>query len=144
MQNTTMLVLAAVAALAAGFFLWQAYGPDAAVKTDSLPEIVAVAFPEQINADGAPMLGEVRFRAADARVVNAKFDVAQADFFLPFEFDPEVITNNEGSFTFYVNTLVPQQVTMQLILVDKHGRESKPYEFSFVAIQPQPEIEQEG
>lgn len=144
MQNTTMLILAAVAALAAGFFLWQTFGPDAPAKTGSLPEIVLVTFPEQINADGAPMLGEVRFRASGARVINAKFDIAQADFFLPFEFDPEVITDNEGSFTFYVNTLVPQQVIMTLTLVDEQGRESKPYEFSFVAIQPQPEIEQEG
>ncbi len=142
-MQTTMILLAAAAALVAGFFIWQANSPadvnhvSMSDQSTSLPEILSVSFPKRMNADGMPVLGEVRFRAVGSRIVHAKFDVVEAGFFLPFEFDPHVNSTEDGGFTFYLNTLVSQDITMRLTLTDEQGRQSEPYEFSFTAFENQ-------
>jgi len=142
-MQTTMMILAAAAAVVAGFFIWQATATPgvnhAAVSNEEtpLPEIMSVSFPKRINADGNPVLGQVHFRATGSRIVHAKFDIVEAGFFLPFEFDPQVTTTEDGGFTFYLNTLVSQDITMRLTLTDEQGRQSQPYEFSFTAFEAQ-------
>lgn len=97
------------------------------------PEILALEFPESITADGSEILGTVRFRDRDGDIALAEFAVVEASAFEPFSFDPEVAGQKEGSFTFVVFSYLPQQVTLELTLIDRQGHRSRPKRFSFTA-----------
>ncbi|MCR4404148.1 MAG: hypothetical protein NUW06_02455 [Candidatus Acetothermia bacterium] len=101
--------------------------------TPTRPEIVAIEFPEKIDADGSEVLGTVKFRDREGDIVLAEFKVIEAQAFESFSFDPEVRGQKEGSFQFYVFTILPQRVTLEVTLVDRQGHRSVPKRFSFEA-----------
>ena len=102
-------------------------------RASATPEITYIEFPGEITADGEPVTGAVGFRDPDGDIVEARFEVVEALLFAPFSFDPEVQGQTEGEFYFYVQTVVPQTVTLRVVLVDAQGHESKPVEFTFEA-----------
>lgn len=107
----------------------------------SKPEILRVEFPREIPADGRKVVGTIYFRDPDADIVKVRFEVVEALIFDPFAFDPKVHGQKEGSFQFYVFTYFPQEVTLQVILVDAQDHTSDPVELTFKAIFPS---QQEG
>ncbi len=102
-------------------------------RSSTAPEITYVDFPQEITADGEPVTGAVGFRDPDGDVAWVRFEVVEALLFEPFAFDPEVRGQSEGEFYFYVQTVVPQTVTLRVVLIDAQGHESDPVEFSFEA-----------
>lgn len=101
--------------------------------TSTRPEIVAIQFPKKIQADGNEVLGTIRFRDGDGDIVRAEFEVVEAQSFESFSFDPEVEGEKQGSFQFAVFTTFPQQVTLEVTLIDGEGHRSRPKQFSFMA-----------
>lgn len=104
-----------------------------AASAPSRPEILAIEFPERIEADGSEVVGTVRFRDREGDIVLAEFKVVEAQAFEPFSFDPEVAGQKEGGFQFAVFSLIPQKVTLEVTLVDRLGQRSRPKRFSFTA-----------
>lgn len=139
-MQTILTVLGAIALAAAGWWWWtmqphpqpQPTNP-VAQQAAHAPEVVAVEFPKTIAADGEPVGGVVRFRAPDAALTYASFTVESASFFTPFGFDPEVGEVREGTFEFYLATVVPQTITLRVTLTDAQGRTSAPQAFTFRA-----------
>lgn len=145
MQNVWILVAVAAAALI-GWWVWQSQEPAAgqAPPMDAIskpasegPLITGIDFPAQFNADGEYVKGVVHFQTAGSDLVHAQFDVVAAAFFVPFGFDPQVAGVTQGQFEFYLATVIPQQVTLQVTLTDAQGHASRPQEFSFTAVQIQ-------
>ncbi len=133
-MQTLLTVLGALALAVAGWWWWASQPQPAAVEVEALaPEVLAVEFPTSFPADGEPVDGVVRFRAPGAALVHAAFEVEAAGLFVPFGFDPEVGQAREGAFAFYLATVVPQHVTLRVVLTDAQGRTSTPYAFSFSA-----------
>lgn len=142
-MQTIITVAVAVVALIAGFFYWQYMAPDSydsdvvPIESATVPQILKIDFPKQINADGEYIRGVVRFRAPTGTLVQADFEVLEASFFAPFEFDPEVRDTREGEFEFYISSILPQKVTLRVTLTDDEGTTSKAKEFSFEVRQTQ-------
>jgi hypothetical protein len=102
-------------------------------RVPAAPEVTYIEFPKEITADGEPVTGAVGFHDPDGDVAWVRFEVVEALLFEPFAFDPEVQGQSEGEFYFYVQTVVPQTVTLRVVLIDAQGHESEPVEFSFEA-----------
>lgn len=103
------------------------------------PQILSVQFPGQIVAGGGPGYGTVFFKAPKSDIATAKFDVLSATNFQPFTFAVQgVAEKREGAFTFYVQSPIPQRVTLKAILVDRNGKASNAVPFAFVVVQPAP------
>jgi hypothetical protein len=118
------LALAAVGALALVLVVgWNLLRP-------SPPEIVSVRYPPLVTA-GVPGTGTIEFADRRGEVALAQFEVVQAAQFSPFSFAPPVAGRKSGSFSFPIWSPVAQHVTLQAVLVNKAGRRSRPYPFSF-------------
>jgi hypothetical protein len=130
------LLLAIVAAVV--LLLWLGSGafraPVAGPTPSAAPTIVAIEFPQEISADGEEVIGLVTFRDPDGDVVEARFEVVQALIFESFQFDPQVEGLREGEFEFYLYTLVPQEITLRVTLLDRAGHVSHPAEFRFRSV----------
>jgi len=116
-------------------------GGDGNGPSPAAPRIVAIDFPERIAADGLEVAGAVRFEAPGGDLALAAFEVTEAAFFVPFEFDLQVAGQRAGAFPFYIATVVPQTVTLSVVLTDAEGRHSAPIRFAFRAVpaeQPSP------
>jgi|GEM_PF-3578818 len=149
-MQTILTVAAVIVALVVGFLFWQfqAHAPHTTIppvtEANSSIAITSITFPRQIDADGEAVGGTVGFRAATGNVVYADFQVVEAGFFIPFGFDPEIRETSSGEFEFYIATLIPQQVTLQVTLTDDTGQVSEPVTFSFSAAPSQPAGVQPG
>jgi len=99
----------------------------------SSPEISSVEFREWILAYGQAVEGRVGFKDPDGDIVRAEFTVVEAEDFEPFSFDPKVEGQTEGEFTLSLSTRVVQEVTLELVLIDREGNRSDPWRFSFSA-----------
>lgn len=143
-MQTVLTIVAVIAALVAGFFFWQfqAQAPHTTLPPPSEQNasiaITSITFPRQIDADGEAVSGTVGFRSSTGNVVYADFQVVEAGFFIPFGFDPEIRDTTSGEFEFYIATLIPQQITLQVTLTDDTGQLSEPVAFSFTAVPSQP------
>jgi hypothetical protein len=126
-----LLIVAAVVIV-----LWEPWNEKGPKEVEG-PEIVRVDFPQQIQADGSKVTGTVHFRDPDGDIVKAKFEVVEAQLFDPFEFDPKVQGQKEGSFQFFIFTMYPQKVILRVTLIDSQGHVSEPLEFSFEAVLPE-------
>ncbi len=133
-MRTLIIVLIALAALAVGLWLWHPQPPTPPPPAISVPQILAIDFPKQINADGHQVSGTIHFRAPTGTLVRADFKVVQADFFLPFSFDPQIKGEMLGSFQFFISTSIPQSIALRVILTDDQGQTSPPKDFSFTAV----------
>ena len=102
------------------------------------PEILSIQFPKEIPADGSEAHGTVTFQDPNGDIVDVRFEVVQAVLFEPFHFDPEVQKQKKGEFSFYLFTVIPQEITLRVILVDEAGQESQPAEFHFQAAENTP------
>ena len=103
-------------------------------KADSAPEITRIEFPEEIEANGEEVIGYVHFRDPDGDIVEARFEVVEATLFAPFRFDPEVQGIKEGRFPFAIFVMLPQEITLRVVLVDAQGNTSEPMELRFRAV----------
>lgn len=96
-------------------------------------------FPGQIVAGGGPGYGMVFFKAPKSDVATAKFDVLSATNFQPFSFAVQgVAEKREGTVQFYVQSAIPQRVTLKAILVDRAGKQSNAVPFTFNVVPPAP------
>jgi hypothetical protein len=96
------------------------------------PQILSVQFPGQIAAGGGPGYGTVFFKAPKSDIATARFDVVSAVNFQPFSFAATgVADRREGSVGFYVQSGIPQRVTLKATLVDRNGKPSNPVVFTF-------------
>jgi len=132
-MRTLLIVLLALVALSVGLWLWHPKAPGPLPPVVHNPQILAIDFPKQINADGHDVPGQIHFRAPTGMLVRTDFKVVQADFFLPFSFDPQIKGEMQGSFQFFISTTLPQQITLRVTLTDDRGLSSPPKDFSFVA-----------
>ncbi|MGQ0548517.1 MAG: toll/interleukin-1 receptor domain-containing protein [Armatimonadota bacterium] len=99
------------------------------------PEIVSIAFPRVIKADGVRVQGYITFRDANGDLKTAEFAVLEASTFNPGKFDPNGVAGvKEGRFSFFSVSNVPQRVTQRVTLVDRAGHRSKPVTFTFEAV----------
>jgi len=98
------------------------------------PEVLAIAFPRAIRADGVKVEGQITFRDANGDLQAAEFDVLEGSRFRPGKFEPNGVAGvKEGKFPFFINSNVPQRVTQRVTLVDRAGHRSKPVTFTFEA-----------
>ena len=131
-MDLRILLALAIAAL----ILWLGSGVFSSYPAPSAtPEITSVEFPKEIQADGQEALGTVSFQDPNGDILEARFEVKQAVLFEPFHFDPEVQGQKQGKFDFSVFTVIPQEITLRVTLVDQAGHESQPVEFSFTAVE---------
>ncbi len=103
------------------------------------PEILKIEFPSRIIGDGRENLGKVYFRDADADINHAYFKpVGGTGNWSPFDFDPEVEGETEGSFDFIITCETDERVTarFKVTLIDDAGNTSKPVYFSFSCVRP--------
>lgn len=131
-MRTLIILLLAIAVVAVGLWVWHSQATKPLPPVSEL-QITGIDFPKQINADGSDVKGMIHFQAPTGKLVQADFEVVQADLFSPFSFDPQVQGQQRGSFEFYISLLVPQEVTLRVTLTDDQGQKSPPKEFSFVA-----------
>lgn len=130
-MDLKIVLVAVLVALGIGALLWL----NAARSSSPIaPEVLSVEFPEEIPADGSEVAGTVRFRDPDADVIEARFEVVQAELFDSFKFDPYVEGQSEGEFTFVIFSFFPQEITLRVVLMDRAGHASPPVEFRFRAI----------
>jgi hypothetical protein len=73
----------------------------------------------------------VFFRTKKSDVVAARFDVISAANFHSFSFPIGAPGTKEGSVGFYLQTTVPQRVTLQATVIDAAGHPSPPIRFTF-------------
>lgn len=127
-----VLVVAALLALV-GALLW--LGPGSSPSpAPAAPEVLSVEFPEEIPADGSEVAGSVAFRDPDGDVIEARFEVVEAELFDSFRFDPNVEGRREGEFTFVIFSFIPQEIVLRVVLVDRAGHRSEPFELRFRAV----------
>lgn len=143
-MQTIITVAVAVVALVAGFFYWQFVAPESydadvvPIASTTVPQILKIDFAKQISGDGEYIRGVVRFRTPTGNLTHANFEVIEASFFAPFEFDLEVRDTPEGEFEFYISSILPQKVTLRVTLTDDEGNSSAAKEFSFEVRQTGP------
>lgn len=101
------------------------------VSRGSAPQIVSVQFPLRFWANGQRAQGVVFFRTKRSDVVAARFEVISAANFNSFSFPIGAPGVKDGSAGFYLQTVVPQHVTLQATVIDAAGRSSPPVRFSF-------------
>ncbi len=133
-MQTILTIVAVLAVAVAGFFFWQSQSNSVSppVIADFVgPQITRIEFPQRINSDGEYNEGILHFQSTGGIVTYAQFDVVEAGFFSPFGFEVGFLNLTEGSFEFYINSLVPQEVTLSVTLTDASGNVSPPVEFSF-------------
>lgn len=109
-------------------FSFEAYTPTP-------PAVDRITFPASIDID-QDQNGLVRFEDPDGDIVEAQFEIIEGDASTivlepGLSFDPEVEGETDGAFRFTVHVTQAQTVTLQLILVDAAGLESKSVEFTF-------------
>ncbi len=100
--------------------------------------VTSLAFPSSIPSDGSRVEGTVEF-TAPTDIVNAVFDVVEAEAFAGFQFNPsrDALSyrfddeTGEGSFRFYVSAHGSQHITLELTLHDRDGNTTEPKSFSF-------------
>lgn len=132
-MRTLIVLLLAIAAVAVGLWVWHSRAAKPLPPVTEL-QITGIDFPKEINADGSDVKGIIHFQAPTGNLVQADFEVVQADLFSPFSFDPQVQGKPRGSFGFFISILIPQQITLRVTLTDDQGHKSPPKEFSFVAV----------
>jgi hypothetical protein len=135
-NSTLLLLLVGLVALLGAIFFISSKTVGPVLTSPMPPEVLNVEFPAQVQADGNNVGGLVEFRDPNADIVWAHIDIVEADLFFPFEFDPLVSGQTEGSFQFSLFTLVPQQMTLSVTLVDAEGQRSDPFEFEFTVLEP--------
>lgn len=142
-MQTILTIVAVIAAAVVGFFFWQSQSNTVTppVVADFVgPQITKIEFPQRINANGEYNEGRIHFQSTGGIVTYAQFDVVEAGFFPPFGFELDALSLTEGSFEFYINSLVPQEVTLSVTLTDIAGNVSPPVEFSFTVAPGAPPI----
>jgi len=97
------------------------------------PRVIGVEFPSAIRADGEKTRGYVSFFDPHGDITSVRFDVVNAVRFTPFSFEPSIIGNTSGSFSFRIWCGTKQTVTLKVTLYDRQGNKSEPYYFSFRA-----------
>ena len=97
------------------------------------PRVTLIEFPNAICADGEKNQGYVSFFDPNADIASVRFDVANAVRFTPFSFEPGVVGQTSGSFSFRIWSTMRQSVTLKVTLIDRWGNKSEPYYFSFNA-----------
>lgn len=132
MDLRTLLLLVLVVLGLLGLLALKPTGPEA--LRPAAPEILGIEFPEEIEANGEEVIGYVHFRDPDGDIVEARFEVVEATLFEPFRFDPEVQGMKEGRFPFAIFVMLPQEITLRVMLIDAQGNESEPREFRFRAV----------
>lgn len=132
------LAIAAVVVLGPWFKTSSSRQPIPQTPLSAAPVITGIDFPQEINVDGTKVPGIVHFQDGDGDILQAKFDVVEAQLFDSFAFDPKVKGQRTGSFQFTLFTVFPQKITLRVVLVDAQGHESEPVEFSFEAVLSQP------
>jgi hypothetical protein len=121
----------------------------AQTQSGSPPEILEISFPSTIQATGEEYKGRILFKDADGDAVRVDLKIMEAadpgsltingqtpkDNLVSLEIisPPEKQQVGQGVILLKIATTTPQQVKIQVILVDKAGNESKPGEFSFTA-----------
>ncbi len=116
-------------------------GPSSAFvpPLSGAPEILRIEFPSRIIGDGRENLGKVYFRDPDADITHAYFKpVGGTGNWSPFDFDPEVRGEKEGSFDFIITCETDERVTarFKVTLIDDGGNTSKPVYFFFTCVGP--------
>jgi len=106
------------------------------------PQLLSVQFPARIYANNQPASGIVFFRTKKSDVASARFEVLSAASFPPVSFSVQGVTGKrEGSFGFYLQTPVPQRITLKAVITDAAGHDSNPVPFTFEAVPaPAPQI----
>ncbi|GEM_PF-1037166 len=103
------------------------------------PEVLDVVLPRQIEPNGLPIPGTVRFRDPDGDALRARFRVIDG------KYDPFVApidaprgrtgtgteTGTEGSIPFTVTCEIAQQVTLLVVVEDAQGLRSDPEGITF-------------
>lgn len=141
MGNQSLLLILALGVLAlVGVLFFISGGKSEQAAGPVAPEVLSVEFPVEIQADGNIVGGKVAFRDPDGDIVWTRVEIVEADLFFPFEFDPLVNGQTDGSFEFSLFTLIPQEITLSVTLVDAEGLESEPYNFEFTALMPEGEF----
>jgi hypothetical protein len=130
-MDLKLVLIAVLVALGIGALLWLNAGP---ADSSAAPEVLSVEFPEEIPADGSEVSGKVRFRDPDADVIEARFEVVEAELFDSFRFNPHVEGQSEGEFVFMIFSFFPQEIALRVVLVDRAGHRSEPFEFRFRAV----------
>ena len=113
------------------------------VTTLADPLIVrAVEFPAIVDTQGGAIDGWVYMYCQDCSApqdwetfARVDFSVVEAGDFTSFGFDPRPWIENVGKseirFAFNIRCGTPQNVILQVKVIDTHGEQSNPYEFSF-------------
>ncbi|MFN3309269.1 MAG: hypothetical protein ACK44E_08685 [Anaerolineales bacterium] len=101
----------------------------------SPPEILSIDFPAEIPNDGSRINGTVRFRDPDGDINWVRFETLSGRF-TPFSFDPSVSGQTSGSLGFLIWCNETQTVTVRVILQDRAGNESVPFDFTFRCVPP--------
>lgn len=118
-------------------------------QTGSSPEILEINFLSTIQATGEEYKGRILFKDADGDAVRADLKIIEAedpqaikingqtpkDNLVSLEIisPPEKQKEGQGIVLLKIATTMPQEVKIQVVLVDKEGNESEPRGFSFVA-----------
>lgn len=103
----------------------------AKVLSSPPPQILSVQFPQQIGTTGRAY-GTVFFRAPKADLATARFNVLSAVNFPGFSFPIQgVAGKREGAVSFYIQSPIPQHITLKAVLIDRRGHESNPVPFGF-------------
>jgi hypothetical protein len=112
---------ALVVLVAAGFLLLRG----------GAPEIKDVKLPPTIPAGNRDVTGTVLFKPGHDDVAEADFTVVSAQSFEPFTVRPTPEDQKRGFFSFPIRSRVPQQITLNVTLVDTKNRRSNSYPVSF-------------
>ena len=99
------------------------------------PQLLSVQYPSRIWANGTPASGVIFFRTKKSDVASCRFDVVSATSFPPISFSVQgVAGKREGSFGFYLQTALPQRITLKAVITDRAGHDSNPVPFTFEAV----------
>ncbi len=100
------------------------------------PEVLDVVLPRQIEPNGLPIPGTVRFRDPDGDALRARFRVIDG------KYDPFTVSlgdlrgRTEGIFGFTVTCEIAQQITLIVVIEDAAGRRSEPEGITFTCGTP--------
>ncbi|HEY6049888.1 MAG TPA: hypothetical protein VIZ58_01470, partial [Thermoanaerobaculia bacterium] len=98
-------------------------------------QLLSVQYPSRIWANATPASGTIFFRTKKADIASCRFDVVSATSFPPISFSVQgVVGKREGSFGFYLQTGLPQRITLKAVITDRAGHDSNPVPFSFEAV----------
>jgi hypothetical protein len=103
------------------------------------PIILGILFPEKIIGDKRKNWGVVYFMDPNGDINHAYFRaVGGTGRWSPFDFDPRVKGQTEGSFDFYIWCETDRRVTalFEVVLTDEGGNRSAPESFEFTCVPP--------